>query len=106
MRVACDVGVGETKFSVGAGDLAVAHVCNTNNLITVRYLVELKEAQECIILRQKYFDDEDRRNTTVDIEYHDTDFTNTIRNQLQAYNTLLKNSFIDIPSFSKLTKRS
>ena len=40
--------------------------------------------QECIILRQKYFDDEDQRNNTVDIEYHDTEFTNTIGSQLQA----------------------
>jgi len=72
-----------------------------NKLTVELHDIDKHHNQECIILRQKYFDDEDRRNTTVDIEYHDTDFTNTIRNQLQTYNTLLTTSFIDIPSFSK-----
>ena len=57
--------------------------------------------QECIVLRQKYYDEEDNRNTTKDIEYQDSEFTNIIRDQLQAYNALLKVTFIDIPSFSK-----
>ena len=57
--------------------------------------------EECIILRQKFYDEEDNRSTTVDIEYEDNDYTNTIRSQLSAYNELLKNTFIDIPSFTK-----
>jgi hypothetical protein len=57
--------------------------------------------EECIILRQKFYDEEDNRSTTIDIEYEDNDYTNTIRSQLSAYNELLKNTFIDIPSFSK-----
>ena len=57
--------------------------------------------EECIILRQKFYDEEDDRSTTVDIEYQDNDYTNTIRGQLSAYNELLKNTFIDIPSFTK-----
>ena len=72
-----------------------------NKLTVELHDIDKHHNQECIILRQKYFDDQDQRNTTVDLKYHDTDFTNTIRSQLQAYNTLLKNSFIDIPSFSK-----
>ena len=72
-----------------------------NKLTVELHDIDKHHNQECIILRQKYFDDQDQRNTTVDLKYHDTDFTNTIRSQLQAYNTLLKNSFIDTPSFSK-----
>ena len=72
-----------------------------NKLTVELHDIDKHHNQECIILRQKYFDDEDQRNTTVDIEYDDTEFIDTIRSQLQAYNTLLKSSFIDIPSFSK-----
>ena len=72
-----------------------------NKLTVELHDIDKHHNQECIILRQKYFDDEDQRKTTVDIEYDDIDFINTIRSQLQAYNALLKTSFIDIPSFSK-----
>ena len=63
--------------------------------------IDKHHKEECIILRQKFYDEEDNRSTTIDIEYKDNDYTNTIRSQLSAYNELLKNTFIDIPSFTK-----
>ena len=65
-----------------------------NKLTVELHDINKHHNQECIILRQKYFDEEDQRNTTVDIEYDDTEFTNKMRGQLQAYNTLLKTSLI------------
>ena len=50
-----------------------------NKLTIELHDIDKNHNQECIILRQKYFDDEDQRNITVDIEYHDTEFTNIIK---------------------------
>ena len=48
--------------------------------------------RECIILR-----DEKRK----EIEYDDTDDTNTIREQLRAYNELISRTFIDMPTLEE-----
>lgn len=65
--------------------------------------------EECIVLHDKYVDDPDD-DTNKKIEYDDKDLSpdelaliNTIRSQLQAYNSLLKRTFIDIPSFTSAT---
>ena len=65
--------------------------------------------EECIILHDKYVDDPDD-DTNRKIEYDDKDLSpdelaivDTIRNQLQAYNKLLKRTFIDIPSYTSST---
>ena len=65
--------------------------------------------EECIVLHNKYVDDPDD-DTNRKIEYNDKDLSpddlalvNTIRGQLQAYNKLLKHTFIDIPSYTSST---
>ena len=65
--------------------------------------------EECIVLHDKYVDDPDD-DTNRKIEYNDKDLSpddlalvNTIRGQLQAYNKLLKHTFIDIPSYTSST---
>ena len=72
-----------------------------NRLTIELHDIDKHHKEDCIILREKFYDEEDDRNTTIDIEYKDNDYTNTIRSQLSAYNELLKNTFIDIPSFTK-----
>ena len=59
--------------------------------------------EECIILHDKYVDDPED-DTNRKIEYNNKDLSpdelalvDTIRGQLQAYNKLLKHTFIDIP---------
>jgi hypothetical protein len=65
--------------------------------------------EECIVLHDKYVDDPDD-DTNRKIEYDDKDFSpdelalvDIIRGQLQAYNKLLKRTFIDIPSYTSST---
>ena len=65
--------------------------------------------EECIILHDKYVDDPDD-DTIRKIEYSDKDLPedelvllDTLRSQLQAYNALLKRTFIDIPSYTSST---
>ena len=65
--------------------------------------------EECIILHDKYVDDPDD-DTNKKMEYSDKDLSpdelalvDTIRGQLQAYNKLLKHTFIDIPSYTSST---
>ena len=65
--------------------------------------------EECIVLHDKYVDDPDD-DTNRKIEYNDKDLSpddlalvNTIRGQLQAYNKLLKHTFIDILSYTSST---
>ena len=65
--------------------------------------------EECIILHDKYVDDPGD-DTIRKIEYNDDDLNedevvllNTLRSQLQAYNALLKRTFIDIPSYTSST---
>ena len=65
--------------------------------------------EECIILHDRYVDDPDD-DTNKKIEYNDKDLSpdelalvNTIRGQLQAYNKLLKHTFIDIPNYTSST---
>ena len=55
---------------------------------------------ECIILREKFYDEEGDSSTTLDIEYDDNDYTNMMRKQLEEYNNLLRMTFIDLPSFT------
>ena len=50
------------------------------------------EEKDCIILR-----DEKRK----EIEYDDTDDTNTMREQLRAYNELISRTFIDMPTLEE-----
>ena len=65
--------------------------------------------EECIILHDKYVDDPDD-DTIRKIEYNDKDLPkdelallDTLRSQLQAYNALLKRTYIDIPSYTSST---
>ena len=65
--------------------------------------------EECIILHDRYVDDPDD-DTIRKIEYSDKDLPEdelalleTLRSQLQAYNALLKRTFIDIPSYTLST---
>ena len=65
--------------------------------------------EECIILHDKYVDDPDN-DTIRKIEYKNKDLSedevallNTLRSQLQAYNALLKRTYIDIPSYTSST---
>ena len=65
--------------------------------------------EECVVLHDKYVDDLDD-DTNRKIEYNDKDLSpdelalvDTIRGQLQAYNELLKHTFIDIPSYTSST---
>ena len=65
--------------------------------------------EECIILHDRYVDDPDD-DTIRKIEYSDKDLPEdelalleTLRSQLQAYNALLKRTFIDIPSYTSST---
>ena len=67
--------------------------------------------EECIILHDKYVDDPDD-DTIRKVEYSDRDLPedelvllDTLRSQLQAYNALLKRTFIDIPSYTSSTFR-
>ena len=62
--------------------------------------------EECIILHDKYVDNPDD-DTNKKIEYSDKNLSpdglalvNIIRGHLQAYNSLLKRTFIDIPSYT------
>ena len=71
--------------------------------------INTHENEECIVLHDKYVDDPDD-DTNRKIEYNDKDLSpddlalvNTIRGQLQAYNKLLKHTFIDIPSYTSST---
>jgi len=69
--------------------------------------IDLNYLWECIILREKFIDENDKISTTYDIEYDDTELTNRLRSQVEAYNRLLRRTFIDIPSFrtSSFTRR-
>ena len=65
--------------------------------------------EECIILHDKYVDDPGDNNSKK-VEYSDVDLSpdalilvNTLRDQLRAYNRLLKRTFIDIPSYTSST---
>ena len=71
--------------------------------------IDNHENEECIVLHDKYVDDPDD-DTNRKIEYNDKDLSpddlalvNTIRGQLQAYNKLLKHTFIDILSYTSST---
>ena len=74
-----------------------------SNLTIELHEIDTNYQQECVILREKYFDEQDNRSTNIDIEYADTEYTNTIRHQLESYNQLLRKTFIDIPSFESAT---
>ena len=74
-----------------------------SNLTIELHEIDTNYQQECVILREKYFDEQDNRSTNLDIEYTDTEYTNTIRHQLESYNQLLRKTFIDIPSFESAT---
>ena len=65
--------------------------------------------EECIILHDKYVDDPDD-DINRKIEYKDEELSseqlalvNTMRDQLRSYNKLLKQTFIDIPSYKSST---
>lgn len=80
-----------------------------NQLTIDLHDIDTHANEECIILHDKYVDDPND-DTNKKIEYDDSDLTaeevtlvDTIRNQLQAYNNLLKRTFIDIPSYPSST---
>jgi hypothetical protein len=54
------------------------------------------EDRECIVLR----DIDEQLGKNIDVEYEDTDATRRMRAQLQAYNSLLADTFIDIPTLA------
>ncbi|EDM71805.1 hypothetical protein RAZWK3B_20671 [Roseobacter sp. AzwK-3b] len=64
------------------------------------YDIDYHVGRQLIILRERY-EDETERVHKRNIEYIDTDYTNRIREQLEAYNELLKQTFIDIPSLEE-----
>ena len=71
--------------------------------------IDTQAHEECVVLHDKYVDDPDD-DTNRKIEYNDKDLSpdelghvDTIRGQLQAYNELLKHTFIDIPSYTSST---
>jgi uncharacterized protein YfbU (UPF0304 family) len=64
------------------------------------YKIDHHKHAELIILRKK-FTDEDGDDWKENIEYEDTELTNQWREQLQAYNGLLRRTFIDIPTLSE-----
>ena len=74
-----------------------------SNLTIELHEIETNYQQECVIRREKYFAEQDNRSTNIDIEYTDTEYTNTIRHQLESYDHLLRKTFIDIPSFERAT---
>jgi hypothetical protein len=65
----------------------------------VRDDIQRVENEECIILK----DGTEFGDGTKLHEYEDTDATNLMRRELQAYNLLLANTFIDIPSLETAT---
>ena len=88
----------------GAGQSYSTRIRHTSKLraafekLTIdAYDISYHEKRETIILREKY-EDETKSKKVRNLEYEDTDYTNTIRDQLTTYNNLLKRTFIDIPS--------
>lgn len=71
--------------------------------------IDIHTNEECIILHDKFVDDPND-DTIRKVDYNDEDLgedevalLNTLRSQLQAYNALLKRTFIDIPSYTSTT---
>ena len=71
--------------------------------------IDTNANRECVVLHDKYVDDPED-DTVKKIDYKDEDLSpdalmlvNRLREQLQSYNKLLKHTFIDIPSFEKIT---
>lgn len=64
------------------------------------YDIDHHKHAELIILRRK-FKDEKGHDWKENIEYADTELTNQWREQIAAYNNLLKRTFIDIPTLSE-----
>ena len=69
-------------------------------LLVDLYDIDFDVAREVIILREK-FEDEEGNSRRVNLDYQDTGYTNRIREQLLAYNKLLRETFIDIPTLSE-----
>jgi hypothetical protein len=69
-------------------------------LETDLYSIDHHKHAELIILRRK-FTDEDGDDWKENIEYADTELTNQWREQIKAYNSLLRRTFIDIPTLSE-----
>lgn len=64
------------------------------------YDIDYNVKREVIILREK-FTTELGETVRANRDYTDTDYTNRIRDQLTAYNELLRKTFIDIPSLTE-----
>jgi hypothetical protein len=71
--------------------------------------IDTHKDQECIVLHEKYVNGPDDYSSKK-VDYQDKDLSSdamalvsTLRGQLQAYNNLLKYTFIDIPSYEKTT---
>jgi len=64
------------------------------------YSIDHHKHAELIILRRK-ITDEDGDDWKENIEYADTELTNQWREQIKAYNSLLRRTFIDIPTLSE-----
>ncbi|MCL7407008.1 hypothetical protein MWN63_13570 [Paradonghicola geojensis] len=70
-----------------------------NQLLVDLHDIDFHVSKELILLREKYEDEEGKKSQLLD--YTDTDYTNRVREQLRAYNDLLRRSFIDIPSLTE-----
>ena len=69
-------------------------------LTTSLYDIEFDDRKELIVLHQRFTDEYDQARQKK-LDYTDTDYTNQIREQLKAYNALLRRTFIDIPSLTE-----
>lgn len=71
-----------------------------SKLLVDMHDIDFHVSKELILLREKYEDEDGEKQTRL-LDYDDTDYTNRIREQLKAYNDLLRRSFIDIPSLTE-----
>jgi hypothetical protein len=71
-----------------------------SKLLVDMHSIDFHVSKELILLREKYEDEDGEKQTRL-LNYTDSDYTNRIREQLKAYNDLLRYSFIDIPSLTE-----
>ena len=64
------------------------------------YDIDFDVAREVIILREKFEDDQGKVRR-VNRDYIDNEYSYRIREQLDAYNALLRTTFIDVPSLTE-----
>ena len=103
---------GTGKFNHTSRIRASAPLCILFKKITIEsFQLELNKNQECIVLTDFDTDQEGNfitvssgnrtKKKRVLVEYEDDDNTRQIRQELQQYNALLKDTFIDIPTLEE-----